>query len=61
MNKNPLRVIPVRADEKLDTRSRINLGKTYPVEWNTKVKEIGRLEKSSLVKMIAYWKSLINT
>ncbi|KAL8730156.1 MAG: hypothetical protein Q9166_004239 [cf. Caloplaca sp. 2 TL-2023] len=60
MNKSALRVIPVRADEKLDPRSRVNLGKTYPVEWNTKVKEIGRLEKSSLVKMITYWKSLMS-
>ncbi|KAL8847873.1 MAG: hypothetical protein Q9221_007084 [Calogaya cf. arnoldii] len=60
MNKNPLRVIPVRADEKLDTRSRVNLGKTYPVEWNTKVKEIGRVEKASLVKLLTYWKLLMN-
>ncbi|KAL8805310.1 MAG: hypothetical protein Q9200_005483 [Gallowayella weberi] len=50
MNKNPLRVIPVRPDEKLDSRSRINLGKTYTVEWNTKVKEIGHLERNSLDK-----------
>ncbi|KAI4261936.1 MAG: hypothetical protein L6R42_002879 [Xanthoria sp. 1 TBL-2021] len=61
MNKNPLRVIPVRADEKLDPVSRVNLRKTYPVEWNTKVKEIGRLDKSSHVKMISYWKTLMNT
>lgn len=61
MNKNPLRVIPARADEKLDPLSRVNLRKTYPVEWNTKVKEIGRLGKSSHVKMISYWKTLMNT
>ncbi|KAI4272962.1 MAG: hypothetical protein LQ337_004962 [Flavoplaca oasis] len=60
MNKSPLRVVPVRPDAKLDTRSRVNLGKTYPVEWNTKVKEIGRLDKSSLVKLINYWKTLMN-
>ncbi|KAL8668721.1 MAG: hypothetical protein Q9168_006659 [Polycauliona sp. 1 TL-2023] len=60
MNKNPLRVVPFRPDAKLDPRSRVNLGKIYPVEWNTKVKEIGRLEKPSLVKLIAYWKNLMN-
>ncbi|KAL8882022.1 MAG: hypothetical protein Q9198_000897 [Flavoplaca austrocitrina] len=60
MNKSPLRVVPVRPDAKLDPRSRVNLGKTYPVEWNTKVKEIGRLDKSSLVKLISYWKALMN-
>ncbi|KAL8774282.1 MAG: hypothetical protein Q9209_001033 [Squamulea sp. 1 TL-2023] len=48
MNKSPLRVIPVRADEKLDSRSRVNLAKPYSIEWNTKVKEIGCLDKSSL-------------
>lgn len=58
MNKNPLRVIPVRADEKLDPLSRVNLGKTYTVEWNTKVKEIGRIEKTSLINMLAYWRKL---
>ncbi|KAL8998667.1 MAG: hypothetical protein Q9169_002328 [Polycauliona sp. 2 TL-2023] len=60
MNKSPLRVVPVRPDAKLDSLSRVNLGKTYPVEWNTKVKEIGRVDKTSLVKLIAYWKSLLN-
>ena len=60
MKKSPLRVVPVRPDAKLDIRSRVNLGKTYPVEWNTKVKEIGKLEKSSLIKLISYWKTLMN-
>ena len=60
MNKSPLRVLPVRPDAKLDTRSRVNLGKIYSVEWNTKVKEIGRLDKASLVKLISYWKALMN-
>ncbi|KAL8935830.1 MAG: hypothetical protein Q9211_004492 [Gyalolechia sp. 1 TL-2023] len=59
MKKSPLRVIPVRADEKLDSMSRVNLGKTYTVEWNTKVKEIGDVEHNSLVRMKAYWKHLL--
>lgn len=61
MKKSPLQVIPIRADEKLDSMSRVNLGKTYTVEWNTKVKEIGNVEHSSLVKMINYWKKLMDT
>ncbi|KAL8940319.1 MAG: hypothetical protein Q9216_002874 [Gyalolechia sp. 2 TL-2023] len=48
MRKSPLRVVPVRADEKLDSMSRVNLGKTYTIEWNTKVKEIGDVEHNSL-------------
>ncbi|KAI4174588.1 MAG: hypothetical protein LQ343_002161 [Gyalolechia ehrenbergii] len=59
MKKSPLRVIPVRADEKLDSMSRVNLGKTYTIEWNTKVKEIGDVELNSLVNMKAYWKQLL--
>lgn len=61
MNKSPLHVNLTRGDDKLDPRSRINLGKTYPVEWNTKVKEIGCLDKSSMVKLTSYWKSLMDT
>ncbi|KAL8996908.1 MAG: hypothetical protein Q9188_006459 [Gyalolechia gomerana] len=61
MKKSPLRVIPVRADEKLDSMSRVNLGKTYTVEWNTKVKEIGDVERNSLVNMKAYWTQLLGS
>ncbi|KAL8720377.1 MAG: hypothetical protein Q9225_002765 [Loekoesia sp. 1 TL-2023] len=61
MKKSPLQVIPIRADEKLDSMSRVNLGKTYTIEWNTKVKEIGNVEHSSLVKMINYWRKLMDT
>ena len=59
MNKEPLKVIPSRADEKLDSRSRLNLGKVYSIEWNTKVKEIGRLDGNSQVKLLAYWRQNI--
>lgn len=61
MNKSAIRVVPARADEKLDPKSRVNMGKIYTVEWNTKVKEIGQVEKDSLVKLLAYWKQIINT
>ncbi|KAL8834492.1 MAG: hypothetical protein Q9170_003727 [Blastenia crenularia] len=61
MKKSPLQVVPVRPDEKLDSMSRVNLGKTYTIEWNTKVKEIGYVEQNSLVKMITYWKKLMDT
>ncbi|KAL8905122.1 MAG: hypothetical protein Q9207_002823 [Kuettlingeria erythrocarpa] len=61
MNKTPIRVIPSRADEKLDPVSRVNMGKMFTVEWNTKVKDIGLLDKSSLVRLLAYWRQIINT
>lgn len=61
MNKTPIRVIPSRADEKLDPVSRVNMGKMFTVEWNTKVKDIGLVDKSSLVRLLAYWRQIINT
>lgn len=61
MNKSAICVIPARADEKLDPKSRVNMGKIYTVEWNTKVKEIGQVEKHSLVRLLNYWKQIINT
>ncbi len=61
MNKTPIRVLPSRADEKLDPVSRVNMGKMFTVEWNTKVKDIGLVEKSSLVRLLAYWRQIINT
>ena len=57
MVKEPIRVVAVRADEKLDELSRINLGKAYPVEHNVKVKEIGHVHERSLPKLISYFKS----
>lgn len=59
MKKAPLRVIPSKPEEKLDPMSRVNLGKTYTVEWNTKVKEIGDVDHKDLVNMKAYWKQLL--
>ncbi|KAL9583450.1 MAG: hypothetical protein Q9203_005079 [Teloschistes exilis] len=60
MRKAPLRVIPDGPEEMLDPMSRINLGKPYPVEWNNRVKPIGRLDAASRVQLMAYWRSLVN-
>ncbi|KAI4132796.1 MAG: hypothetical protein LQ338_000500 [Usnochroma carphineum] len=61
MRKTAIQVIPSRQDEKLDPKSRVNLGKMYTVEWNTKVKGIGQVEKNSLVKLLGYWRQILNT
>ncbi|KAL9010345.1 MAG: hypothetical protein Q9173_004709 [Seirophora scorigena] len=61
MNKSAICVVPTRADEKLDPISRVNMGKIYTVEWNAKVKDMGHVEKNSLVRLLAYWKQIINT
>ncbi|KAL8967851.1 MAG: hypothetical protein Q9183_002737, partial [Haloplaca sp. 2 TL-2023] len=48
MTKDALRVIPSRPENVLDPLSRVNLEKPYPIEWNIKVKDIGRLDTQSL-------------
>ncbi|KAL8868613.1 MAG: hypothetical protein Q9174_004873 [Haloplaca sp. 1 TL-2023] len=54
--KDPLRVLPSKPENVLDPKSRINLGKPYPIEWNIRVKDIGRLDEKSRQKLIPYWR-----
>ena len=57
MMKDPIRVIPSNANEKLDPMARINFGKVYPIEHNVKVKEIGQVDEESIPKLRQYFKS----
>ncbi|KAL8692946.1 MAG: hypothetical protein Q9218_002123 [Villophora microphyllina] len=55
MNKDPIQVIASTPDNKLAPMSRVNLGKTYTIEWISKVKEVGMVASSDLRKLRAYW------
>ena len=55
LHKEPLQIIPVDLSEELHPLSRLNLAKTYPVEHNVKVKEIGKIAERHLEKLIDYW------
>ena len=57
MNKDSLQMIESSPDEKLDPNSRLNLRKHHVIEYNWKVKEIGRISGRTLPKLIAYWKA----
>ncbi|KAL8781855.1 MAG: hypothetical protein Q9213_005830 [Squamulea squamosa] len=57
---SPIKVIAKSPEEKLAPASRVSLGKTCSVEWNTKVKEIGKVDKDCLVTLISDWKSVMN-
>lgn len=58
MNKDPIHIILINQNDKLDPRSRINFGIKYPIEHNNKIKDIGNVEKSkSLPKLIQYVKA----
>ncbi|MCJ1377602.1 hypothetical protein MMC17_000697 [Xylographa soralifera] len=56
MNKEPIQMIPVNQTEKLDPKSRTDLAKTFPVEHNVKVKEIGMISSHHLKRLVQYVK-----
>ena len=55
MTKDPIEIIPVDATVTMNAASRLRFGKTYPVEWNVKVKEIGQVHPIHLRKLLRYW------
>ena len=59
INKEPIQVIPLNPSRKLDERSRVNLAKTYPVEHNVKVMEIGEIRGQHLKTLVEYWKEML--
>lgn len=56
MDKEPIEIQPIDPDSRLSTESRIRFSKTYPIEMNVKVKEIGRVHPGQLSTLIRYWK-----
>ena len=58
LRKDAINIIPINPKEKLDALSRVNLAKTYPVEHNVKVKEVGKVNAAHLKKLVGYWKNL---
>jgi hypothetical protein len=56
MDKEPIEIVPANPNDTMDPASRLRFGKTYPVEWNVKVKDIGRVRPSHMSKLIRYWK-----
>jgi hypothetical protein len=56
MTKDPIEVEPANEGEYLQKASRLRFDKTYPVEWNVKVKDVGRVVQRDLTKLLKYWK-----
>ncbi|KAH6865211.1 hypothetical protein BKA58DRAFT_322449 [Alternaria rosae] len=56
MTKEAIEIIPVDRSIKLRSNSRIRFGKTYPIEQNVKVKDIGHIHPSHVGKLLQYWK-----
>lgn len=57
MDKEPIEVQPAEAGVYIRPESRIRFGKTYPIEKNVKVKDIGRVHPGQLSTLIQYWES----
>lgn len=56
LTKDPIRVVPV-GEQQLEERSRVNFAKSYPIEHNVKVLEVGRVAKTHLRTLTAYWQN----
>jgi hypothetical protein len=54
--REPIEVVPTNGGETLDRASRLRFGKTVAIEWNVKVKDIGRIAPAHMSKLIQYWK-----
>lgn len=40
----------------MDPASRVRFGKTFPVEWNVKVKDIGMVNSHHMPNLSSYWR-----
>ncbi|KAL8793196.1 MAG: hypothetical protein Q9195_004226 [Heterodermia aff. obscurata] len=58
MNKDPLRIELASPDEKLDPKSRLNLGRAHVIDHNFKVQNIGMIDERSLPKLITYYREV---
>lgn len=55
MTKDPIEIFPSSPNEVMEGASRIRFGRTYPVEWNVKVKDIGQVMPSHKTRLTQYW------
>ncbi|KAJ4311103.1 hypothetical protein N0V94_008119 [Neodidymelliopsis sp. IMI 364377] len=60
MIKDPIEVIPVDYDLRMKPESRIRFSKTFPIEMNIKVKDIGRVHPEHISKLLEYWNEYNN-
>lgn len=56
LNKDPIQVVPVPGHY-LKELSRVNCAKSYPVEHNVKVAEVGNVTKSHTKLLVGYWQN----
>lgn len=59
MEKDPIRIIPTDSSETMARESRVRFGKTFSIEMNVKVKDIGRVAPEDLSKLVSYWREYL--
>jgi hypothetical protein len=61
ITKNPIKVDLIAGEQPLHPASRINFSKTYTIENNTKVKDLGILPEVSLAWAKSYWREYMDS
>ncbi|KAF2267705.1 hypothetical protein CC78DRAFT_565900 [Lojkania enalia] len=56
ITKEPIEIEPANPSLQMESASRLRLGKTYSIEWNVKVKDIGRVIPEHMSRLVRYWK-----
>lgn len=56
MEKEPIKIIPTDPHEIMRRESRLRFGKTFSIEMNVKVKDIGRVCEEDRSNLVAYWR-----
>jgi len=52
MTIDPIAIVPADASITLDLASRVRLGKHHSIEWNVKVKNLGRVVDADLFRLV---------
>jgi hypothetical protein len=55
MTKEPIEIEPASATEEMEPASRLRFGTIYSIEWNVKVREIGRVARKHMSKFVKYY------
>jgi hypothetical protein len=56
MRKDPIEIIATDATETIEPASRLRFGKIYSIEWNVKVRDIGKVAGKHMSKLVKYFK-----
>jgi hypothetical protein len=56
LRKDPIEIVATDAKEIMEPASRLRFGKIYSIEWNVKVRDIGKVAGKHMSKLVKYFK-----